>query len=259
MKIERRLRVALRWTVIYSFLMVLVLGAAFAFGASAATLGYGEFVGEYRGNPSQLGNDGVGQGLSQPPPRTIRNGSRIVIDATVEQIGAIAVPPDQGVVATATKDLVVADPTLEMVVTAIALEDVVTAVAADLIVTVTAGDVLDRDQIFENRGDAGHLVEHLFRGIADAGIEAFEVDDDRHRDIGEVGSVIAVAAMAEVGIDACLERIVAGTAEQPVLARSTNQEIVARAAPQKIVTRATGQLVAIISTGKLIVALAAKH
>ena len=59
MQIERRLRVALRWTVIYSFLMVLVLGAAFAFSASAATLGYGEFVGEYRGNPSQLGNDGV--------------------------------------------------------------------------------------------------------------------------------------------------------------------------------------------------------
>ena len=37
----------------------MVLSAAFVFSANAATLGYGEFIGEYRGNPGQLGNDGV--------------------------------------------------------------------------------------------------------------------------------------------------------------------------------------------------------
>ena len=59
MSIERRFCVALRFTLFYGLTLVLVLSAAFVFSANAATFGYGEFVGEYRGNPGQLGNDGV--------------------------------------------------------------------------------------------------------------------------------------------------------------------------------------------------------
>ena len=59
MSIERRFCVALRYTLYYGLTLVLVLSAAFVFSANAATLEYGEFIGEYRGNPGQLGNDGV--------------------------------------------------------------------------------------------------------------------------------------------------------------------------------------------------------
>ena len=51
MSIERRFCVALRYTLYYGLTLVLVLSAAFVFSANAATLGYGEFIGEYRGNP----------------------------------------------------------------------------------------------------------------------------------------------------------------------------------------------------------------
>ena len=50
---------ALRCTLFYSLALALVLSAALVFNASAASLGYGEFIGEFGGNPSQLGNDGV--------------------------------------------------------------------------------------------------------------------------------------------------------------------------------------------------------
>jgi hypothetical protein len=59
MLIAGRFYLARRSTFLYRLALFLFLSSAFVFSANAATLGYGEFVGEYRGNPSQLGNDGV--------------------------------------------------------------------------------------------------------------------------------------------------------------------------------------------------------
>ena len=50
---------ALRGTLFYVLTLAVVLTMAWVFSANAATLGYGEFVGEFSGNPSQIGDDGV--------------------------------------------------------------------------------------------------------------------------------------------------------------------------------------------------------
>ena len=141
----------------------------------------------------------------------------------IEQVGTIAVTPDQGVVTRAAEHLILTSTAFEFVVTSEALKNVVAGIAADLVGAVAAGDVLDRDQILEDRRNTGDFVEHLFGGIPETAIKTLEVDEYRHRDIGEIGGVITGTAVAEVGVDTGLQRVVTGAAEQRVFAGATDQ------------------------------------